>query len=301
MSPPDLAIIVASQGTPEETARCLDSLLQQDGVTANQLEIILAEGPPHAAISSLSSRFAGKPVRFVRCQGRSLPQLHGGGTVESTAPLVALSEGHCTFARNWAVSAVAAHASCEDSAIGGSVVPGSDLGTINTGLFFCDYAQFLPPFTAAQTCDLPGNNVIFKRDCLAISPELDQQGFWKTFYCKQLYADGKTMHNQPDITVYYNRRLSIDQIAIRRYNHGRCFGGMRANKISVFKRAAYCLTGPILPILLTTRLWERGWSKHQYRKELLSSSAASFLCICLWAAGEWVGNLFGAGESCSSL
>jgi hypothetical protein len=221
--------------------------------------------------------------------------------LQTQADLIALTEGHCTFPPDWAAQALAAHAQASDSAIGGTVLPGADLGLLNSGLFFCDYAQFLPPLSDSQTGDLPGNNIVFKRAALTLSEELPKQGFWKTFHCRKLYQGGSAMHNQPSMEVFYNRKLGLKEIVARRYHHGRCFGGMRAGNISIAKRAIFCLFGPLMPFLLIYRLWQRVWAKTDYRKQFIAVVPSAFLCICLWVLGEWLGNLFGASDSCSKL
>jgi hypothetical protein len=305
MSHPNLAVIVAAQGTAAETASCLQSLIQQTGIDSGQIEIIVVEGAPGSAATALKDRFLSEPVlfcvRFKECDSSSLPRLHAAGMLQTEADLIALTEGHCMFTPDWAASALAAHANASDIAIGGTILPGANLGLLNTGLFLCDYAQFLPPLPDRQTCDLPGNNVVFKRAGLTLSPELAEHGFWKTFHCRKLYESGSSMHNQPSMKVFYNRRLGLKEIAARRYHHGRCFGSMRAEQISIAKRAIFCLLGPLLPFLLMYRLCRRAWAKTDYRKQFISSAPAAFFCICLWVLGESLGNLFGASDCCTKL
>jgi hypothetical protein len=298
----DLSIVVAAQGTPEETAQCLQSLLAQEGVARHRLEIIVAEAAPFQAYEHWSNKTTVQPVKFIEVRtGKSLPLLHGAGIAEATAPLIAITEGHCTFALDWAIKAIEAHQRSAASAIGGAVLPGRHLGTLNTALFLCDYAQFLLPLKPQQTSDLPGNNVVFKRACLSKPADFARDGFWKTFYCKLLEKENHQLAIEPAMVVYYNRRLALLEVVARRYHHGRCFGGMRAGMISASTRALYCVTGAALPGLLSWKLARRCHGKEQSFKQLIVVWPAVLLCLCMWSAGEWLGNLLGPGHSCELL
>jgi hypothetical protein len=299
MTAPDLSIVVAAQGTPDETARCLRSLCEQQGISLDRLEIIVAQATP----ASPEQRVAAvAPITFLEVKaGSSLPLLHGAGMAASTAPLVAITEGHCIFADNWAATAIDAHKRSQSSVIGGAVLPGKELGTLNTALFLCDYAQFLPPLEKGSTADLPGNNVVFKRACLKDVSQFASNGFWKTFYCRQLEEQGHALEIDPAMVVYYNRRLTTGAVISRRYHHGRCFGGMRAGMCSTSKRAIYCAAGIALPALLSWKLGKRCLHKQQYLPQLLAVSPSAFLCLSTWAIGEWIGNLIGPGCSCDLL
>jgi hypothetical protein len=302
MPPFDLSIVVAAQGSPEETANCLRSLLAQEGVDINRLQIIVSEVEPFNARRHWRATGGCTSIEFVESpDGYSIPLLHGIGMSAASAPLVTITEGHCTFSENWMAAALNAHQSSPDtSAIGGSVLPGNSLGSLNTALFLCDYAQFLPPLQRASTADLPGNNIVFKREVLPQPTEL-KSGFWKTFFCKQLEKDGKKLEIEPAMIVYYNRKLAAGEIAVRRYHHGRCFGGMRSNMISINKRCLIFLTGAALPAMLSWKLTSRCRGKGEYLNQLVACAPAAFLCLSMWALGEWIGNLAGPGHSCELL
>ncbi|MGH9548740.1 MAG: glycosyltransferase, partial [Terriglobales bacterium] len=146
MPTPELSIVIAAQGDAAETARCLSSLTAQKNVPAADLEIIVVhETPP----TELQSQFP--HVQFLASRSSSIPKLHGLGIENAGGSLVALTEGHCTFADDWAQEAIAAHKEHAEPVIGGCVAPGQELDPLNLGLFLCDYAQFLPPLEPAQT------------------------------------------------------------------------------------------------------------------------------------------------------
>jgi hypothetical protein len=299
MPQPDLSVVVAVQGLAPEAADCLNSLLAQKEFDQQLLEVIVCEGPPFAASNVLEAQFPN--VRFMQSTGTSIPELHGTGVASSKGQLVAITEGHCTFATDWAANAVTAHRATNAQVIGGAVLPGPALSQSDKALFLCDYAQFVPPLTAGRNSDLPGNNIIFKRECLDASENFAVHGFWKTFFCKRLEKQGAELLADPTLQVFYNRNLSFSDAIARRYNHGRCFGGMRAASGTLEKRVIYFLAGWILPLLLFYKLVGRCWPRQACRELLLRDLFRTGLFLKVWVLGEWIGNLFGPGDCCTKL
>ncbi len=297
MPSPELSIVIAAQGAPDLAMRCIQSLLDQD-LGPEGLEIILVEGSPYASEQAVAARYP--MVSFVRADSSSIPVLHGIGITRSAGRLIAITESHCVFRNDWARVAIEAHAGSA-AAVGGAVEPGQKLGALNTGLFLCDYAQFVPPIAKQVTYDLPGNNIIFKRTCLDFAQNYAVHGFWKTFFCQTLARAGAELVTDPNLIVYYNRRLVLSQIASRRVNHARCFGGMRAEQSSLSKRFLYFAAGPVLPLMLFYKLFKRCATNERNKSMLVESIFAVYLCVFLWAFGESVGNIFGPGGSCAEL
>jgi len=296
----DICIVVASQSSPETTSRCLLSLLKQDVAGGSLPQIIVSEGPPYECCDTLPNDFSS--VKFLRAADSSIPTLHGTGIAESSAPLVAITEAHCTFPPSWAKNAREAHSrNVRAAAIGGSVMPGDSLNLLNLGLFLCDYAQFVEPMQSGQNVDLPGNNVVFKTSRLGSLQRFKNEGFWKTFFCHELAERGETLHADSSMLAFYNRELTLSQIASRRYHHGRCFGAMRAQKSDILSRIVYALVGPLLPALLLWKLIKRCAPKPQCRTLLIKAAPSVLLCLIFWTFGEWLGNLLGASDSCSRL
>jgi len=297
---PQFSVVVAWQHAGQPLASCLASLRAQTGLPAGAIEVIVASGLQGKADPG------GYPqpdtgACLVEADGGSLPILHGLGIAASRGRLVALTEAHCTFPPDWATLAIAAHGRSDAAAIGGAVEPGASLRAPDWALYFCDYGQFLPPLTAGPTRDLPGNNVVFRRDVLDRAPEAGRVGFWKTFYCLQLADEGHLLLADPSLVVSYHRRLSPAGIVRRRFVHGRCFGAMRARRSSRARRVLFALAGPAVPWLMLARLVRRAWPKRRFRRQLLGTMPLALLCLFVWAVGEWMGNLFGAGCSCSEL
>jgi glycosyltransferase involved in cell wall biosynthesis len=300
MLAPELSVVVATQNAHDTVAACLDSLLGQSGLADGALEIIVVDGSADGTAALVAMRYPQlTPLRPIGTAG--LPWLFGIGIARASGQLIALTEGHCTFPPNWAVAAIAAHHATDSPVIGGAVEPGCELSPLDWALFCCDYGQFLPPLQAGPTTDLPGNNIIFKRAILGSADSFASAGFWKTFFVHQLAAKGLATLAEPRLAVVYHRHASLAQIIRRRYDHGRCFGAMRAPTMAPLRRAIYALAGPLLPWLLTYRLVQRMRAKPAYWVRFAAVLPRAFLMLLLWSIGEWVGHLAGAGRSCERL
>lgn len=270
----------------------MSSLEHPPGLT---LSIIIAGEDPSACIASLGALPAGVETIAVDRPG-SLPERLAAGIERAQGDFVAMTETACTFAGDWLEHALKITAHTSASAIGGAIDPGSKLDTRSLGLYFCDYAQFLRPFQARETSDLPGSNVIFRRETLT-GADLTK-GFWKSAFCRQLAAAGHRLELDPSLVVHQHRRVTTSGLMRRRWNHGRCWGATRAETLTVASRGIYAIAGPLLPLLLTFRVIRRVWPKMRIRGELARSLPWIALSSAVWVGGEWVGNLFGAGDSC---
>ncbi len=280
----------------------LESLVTQGRAAAGHVEILLLDGrrsgPGKIPLRVDSS------VRVIRApEAPSLPNLLARGIAQAKGRLVATTEAHVRLASDWVERALHLPSSegIEAAAVGGAVEPGEGLGPRDWALFFCDYAQFLLPFEAKRTSDLPGCNVIFARRVLDRSGDFTRSGFWKTFFCRDLEAQGELLRVDPELVAYYYRSLPLGRWLRRRYAHGRCFGGMRAERISVIRRLLIATAGPALPWILLGQLVRRLWPKDRYRRRFLAVVPLCFLADAVWAVGEWVGNAWGAGASCREV
>ena len=186
-----------------------------------------------------------------------MPELLGQGILRCRGDLVALTESHTRFPPDWARNARVVHQETGAVAIGGAVKSGDLRGQLDWSLYLVDYATFVPPFEARETDDLPGCNVLFERGVLPDRDEMSAKGFWKTISCRQLAQSGEKLWLDPGMAVLYNRRRTMPEWMRRRWMHGRCFGGMRAETLPPMRRFLIAVLAPTLPPVLVLRVWRR--------------------------------------------
>jgi hypothetical protein len=102
---------------------------------------------------------------------------------------------------------------------------------------------------------------------------------------------------EPDLVVRHERTVAFGPFWARRFHHARCFAAGRAAD-EPGSRWRSALAAPLLPALFIARLYASVWPKGRYRRQLLLATPLLWLLYASWAAGEGVGALFGAGDSC---
>jgi hypothetical protein len=298
---PDLSIVIAWQKAQLSVQDCLDSIYKQH--TAASFEVILVYGGFDPDYSRVLANYPKLRVEK-HPSSSSIPSLHGLGISLAAGKYIAISEAHTTFAPDWIDITISASSASSDAAIGGVVEPGPDLAPVDFALYLCDYAQFALPMESGVSDDLPGNNIVFKREAIEqfqLRGDLSVEGFWKSFFCQKLEQSGKTLSRDSRMVAYYNRHLTLSEVMIRRYHHGRCFGAMRSVDFSAGKRLLYCASCSILTIVLFNRLIAKVSKKPPLLKRFCLVNHLCYLIMYAWVAGEYFGTVNGAGTSCDQL
>jgi hypothetical protein len=86
-----------------------------------------------------------------------------------------------------------------------------------------------------------------------------------------------------------------------RFDHGRCFAGMRDVRWSWPERLLRAATAPLLPFVMSWRWGRVIWAKRRNRGKLIATLPLQLLLFGVWAAGESCGYLRGTGRSCRRL
>jgi hypothetical protein len=124
--------------------------------------------------------------------------------------------------------------------------------------------------------------------------------FWKTFVNSDIERGGSPLWLAGDVRVELNKPIPFRDFLRTRYDHGRCFGGMREQNGPVTRVARIASAG-LIPMLLIWR-WTRGfWPKRRHRLRYLFTLPAQFLLFAVWAWGEAWGYTSGAGDCCDRL
>ncbi|MFN8550079.1 MAG: glycosyltransferase [Candidatus Obscuribacterales bacterium] len=297
----ELSIVVAWQAAQPNIEDCLDSLYAQR--THHNFEVIVAYGGFKPSLEILSKKYSDLKI-LEHSESDSIPSLHGLGLAHAAGDLLAITEAHTTFSPDWVDTAVSVSSSNSDAAIGGVVEPGKNLTSVDYALYLCDYAQFALPLATGPSDDLPGNNIVFKRQIMDMHlnrTDLAKHGFWKTFFCNELMEKGEQLSRDSRLVAYYNRHLTFSEVMERRYHHGRCFGAMRSEAFNWSKRAIYAASCAALPAVLALRLFSKVRGKPALMSRFLKVQPICEAIICAWVYGEFVGTVGGAGDSCGRL
>jgi glycosyltransferase involved in cell wall biosynthesis len=290
---PRLSVIIASIDAIEKLKSCLEALNKQS--KDKNIEIIACAYCDENLLQDVKGLFP--QVEFIHFLEKStLPQLWGAGITRASGQIIAITDSTCIISENWISSILKAHES-QHPVIGGAVETAELNKWVDWAAYFCEYGQFMYPLKQGVVNVLPGNNISFKRWALDEGREFVQDGFWKTYWCRKLQEKGYELISEPTILIYYNKTYDFIPFLIRRFRHGRCFGGMRNEQISLLKRSVYALGSPILPFIFLTRIIKVIISKKRFLIEFMFSFPITVLAIGMWALGELWGYVFGTGKS----
>jgi hypothetical protein len=132
---------------------------------------------------------------------------------------------------------------------------------------------------------------------LAQAPQEIKTGYWEYFLHEELRRNGVRILFIPSAIVRKNIESGFLYFLKQRFYYSRSFAGMRRERATALQRLIYAAIAPGLPVLMTIRIAKPIFQKRRFRKEFLLSLPLLGAFMVSYAAGEFVGYLFGRGES----
>lgn len=297
-----LSVVVVSPYSSNQLGKCLESILasRKECRKEHRIEIVVSDCCSDKSLTDLIKKHPS--VRFLQSPVKSgIPALAAAGIKQTTGEIIALTDSSCVVSSNWIAAILKAH-KLTSVVIGGVVEMQGQAKLLDWAAYFCEYGQFAYPLRS-ETSDsaLPGNNISFKRSVLEISGEYLKREFWKTYWCQELKAKGVDLKSEPSILVYYSKQFELISFLSRRFDHGRCFAGMRIRRKEVFKRLIYFFGSFFLPIVFLYRTTIAILGKKRFLKEFFLSFPFIVLAVIFWSLGESLGYIAGKGKSCDYI
>lgn len=285
-----VSVVIAAWNTPASLNRCLDSLRPQ---LDEGIEIIVAHSFP---FDPQGSDFANlKLLSFP--SGTTVPQLRTAGITSATSEIVALSEDHCTFDRDWVKEMRKAHELHDAVAIGGAVENLAGQRPLDWAIYFLDYGRYMLPQSSGPAISLPGNNVSYKMAALDKFRKTFEHGFIETTLHGQMLKEGHLLQFAPAAIVYHAKHYRLGAALRAFFHHGRLFAGKRFARSDVGRRAAFSIASITLPMLLPARILRDTFGKKRYVTHALACLPYLFAVSFSWSCGELMGYIKGEGAS----
>jgi hypothetical protein len=233
----------------------------------------------------------------------TVPELRGRGIAQARGAVIAILDPFSIVTDGWRNAIVQAHAGSRWPVIGGAVELRNDRARSHStwALYINEYGMFMPPVRAGAADLVPGCNVSYKRNVLFDGDRPRFEVFWKTFVNWDVQAAGTPLWLEPNAVVELVKPIPLWSFFLSRFDHGRCFAGMRAAAWSRGKRLIRAVLAPVLPPLLLWR-WSRVyWAKRRHRRRLIETLPLQMALFAMWAVGEACGYARGSGASCRRL
>jgi hypothetical protein len=292
-STPDLSVVVPSVNGAPALLECLEALDRQDGDVL--LEVLVPDRCGDAVRSAVRERFPGTRILPVP-GGTPIPEMRRVAFEVALAQSVAVIEDHVLVPPDWAGAMVAARREGHQ-VVGGSVVNGATVRLVDRAAFLCEYGHLLESQPPGPAVWLTGNNVVYDRALLEAESDVLAEGRWEDRLHDALRARGVTLESRPDIRVRHKMHYTAWEYASQRFLYSWAWAGMRAREVSPAARALMLVKTAILPPVLLLRIVGNGWSRREWRADVLRSLPLLLVFVCAWAAGEAAGWLRGPGDA----
>jgi len=302
-----LSIVIAVVSGRAALRRCLEALIAQADPAETEIIVPydrwsseagdLAQEFPQARFHfyddlhddrGVASSFAA-PARAHRLYDRR----RAVGLQLARGRIIAMTEDHAVPAADWIKEILAAHAR-PYGVIGGAIENAVD-HSLNWALYYCDFGRYGRPLPAGEAEYVSDVNVSYKREVLNSVREVWSESYQETAVHWTLRARGEALYLDPRLVVYQRRPTTMWRQAYReRIEWGRVFAETRVAAVSFWRRLVYAAGAPVLPVLLSLRVWGR--MRHQRRSpvQIIRTLPLASVLLTGWALGELIGYVAGA-------
>jgi hypothetical protein len=284
-APAPLAVILAAIDARETIARSLARWLDVLDGGDELIAVVSDEGDGMAGL--IEANFPGVRV-LRRPAGRLAPELWRDGLDASDSPLVAFSTAQMRPAPGWRRMMLDRLEATGAAAVGGPIVPAAGLTPTDRAVYLLRYVQYLRPLPTRIDVEPPGDNAVYRRECLGGLESLRGRGFWEVEIHRELRRRGHrlAMADADEAAVAYQGGSRLVPFLRQRYAHARRYGGDRAGGWSTPARLARLATTPVVPAVMLRRIFATLSGHGQDLAPWLRAVPALLPMLAAWSIGE---------------
>lgn len=290
---PALSVVVATrQGWPG-IRPCIESLRAQIEEVDGQLVIADGSGRP-----APDAREVGGRVEWIQQDGASVFELSHVSYAAARAPIVAITEDHCTVRPGWCAGILRAHEEYPDAvAIGGAIENGSPDTRIDWASYYITQGPFQAPLANGPAERIATEaNLSFKRAALESIDHQPGLGSIILLYLMSLRAGGSILVNDDRLVVDHFQSLPFGETSAIHFHNGRTIAAFRRTQVRG-RELVRILALPVLPAYRSWRTIRIGLAKGRHRRALVDAIGGIVWLEYCHAAGELLGYATGAGRS----
>lgn len=231
----------------------------------------------------------------------STARARAAGVRAASALIVAFAEDHSYPGPGWAEALIKRHHE-NWAAVGPAMANANPRAVTSWANLLIEYSEWLDPCPSGEREHLPGHNSSYKRSLLLeygdrLEQMLDAESVLHWDLRRKghrLYLDGaaRTFHEN------FSRPLPCLTL---RFNGGRLFAAARSRAWPAWRRTAFALGSPLIPLLrlvrITRELFRNGRPRHLFPR----LGPALFCGLIVDGAGEMAGYLLGPGDAMAKL
>ncbi len=290
---PPLSVVVATRMGWPGIRPCIDSLLSQINDVNGELVVADGSGRPAPGPSQVGER-----VTWVRQDGASVFELSRLSYAAARAPIVAITEDHCTVRPGWCAGILRAHAEYPDAAaIGGAIENGSTGTRIDWASYYITQGPFQAPLANGPATRIATEaNLSIKRFALEAIHHEPGLGSIILLHLMALNAAGSLLVNDDRLVVDHFQSVPFGETSAIHFHNGRTIAAFRRNHVRGLELVRL-LSLPVLPAYRSWRAIRIGLAKGRHRRDLVDAIPGIVWLEYCHAAGEVLGYLTGAGRS----
>jgi GT2 family glycosyltransferase len=294
-----LSVVVGLiSGRKDALSRCLRALEEQ--TVRSRMEIIVPYDAPVAEVVSLQVEFP--DVAFICVDGLDTWAARGGASREhhdrlrtvglraAKGGVIALTEDHAHAGRRWGeemLDALRRHPTA--GAVGGAVDCDSNR-ILNWAVWFCDFGRYQSPLPEGRSEFVSDSNVAYRRSALDRVEPVWRNDYHETAVHWAMVDGGFELRNAPRAVVWQARGGLTLKAALReRFVWARSFAGSRARLVPPPKRWLYAVLSPLLPIVMSWRLWRITTTRGTCQARFVRALPLIVALQGIWAIGECAG------------
>ena len=290
---PALSVILPAPDRLDTLLRTVRAIAAQD--IATRIELVIVARHPAAGVPAE----AAAPLRWVQVvpmpEWTTMTAARVRGVLRARAPIVALAEDHCFPSPGWARALLAAHHG-PWAAVGPAFLNANPASILSWANLAIEYGPWLSPVVAGAVDHVPGHNSSYKRDVLlAYGERLEEMLEAESILHWDLRQRGSAVAMAPAATTRHENFSRLTPSFALRFGGGRLFAASRAAGWSWWRRAAYAVASPAIPIVRARRTY-----RHLRRVPDAHGRAGLrpliFFLLAVDAIGECAGYLFGLGD-----
>ena len=223
-------------------------------------------------------------------QGSSIFHLWEAAIRRASGTYIAVVDARCPPAAAWLDGARRAIVEGVP-AFFGPVTLSTSVGGQALVEYLLEYGQFARPIRPGMD-EVPGNNLVFRRDVLREDDLRDHQ-FHKVFFVDRLRREGRAPVCRDDVEVTYSKRYSRMHYLRRRFAHGRTYASLRSAGRGTGYRFWRTVSSPVLPLLRLVRIARSLRGKPRLKAGLWRHPLYALAAETAWSLGECAGYVTG--------
>lgn len=292
-STPQISVVIANVNGLPSIAECLEALYHQEGEVTS--EVIVANCCSDGSVEHIREHYP--EVVLVEFDERlGIPELRAIGVERAKGAFIAVIEDHCIVRPNWFREIERAMGEGYD-VVGGPIENGAADRLVDRAVFLTEYSDMMLPMEGGEAAGVAGNNVAYRREVFDAVGAATLRNDWEYFVQQEMRDGGARFLRVPSMVLDHKKEFGFLYFLSQRFHYSRSFAGMRRRRVPAAKRLVYAFGSPLLMPLMLYRIGTQVRKKGREQGTFIAALPMLVPFMASYAAGEFVGYLFGPGHS----